>query len=209
MNELPEQFPEFDFSGERLCLDFANTLADRMEAVAREKLQSYGDLVAWGLQATILTEDDVQHLLKKAARSPEEAALALQQAIATREVIYRVFKAIVDDIAPEENDLVLLNAALSSVMGHARVVRAENRFAWDWVDKRSALVSVIWPVVRSAADILTSDEIDGVKMCAAEDCGWLFLDTSKNRSRRWCDMRTCGNRSKVRRHYERKKQPYI
>jgi predicted RNA-binding Zn ribbon-like protein len=61
-------------------------------------------------------------------------------------------------------------------------------------------------VVKSAGDLLISGELDNVRVCSAPDCQWLFLDTSKNHSRRWCDMKGCGNRAKVRRHYERKKQ---
>jgi predicted RNA-binding Zn ribbon-like protein len=64
---------------------------------------------------------------------------------------------------------------------------------------------VAWWVARSAAELLTSKELTSVRECAGYDCGRLFMDGTKNRSRRWCDMASCGNRAKGRRHYERRK----
>ena len=52
---------------------------------------------------------------------------------------------------------------------------------------------------------LTSEELDQVRECAGNTCGWLFVDMSRNHSRHWCDMRDCGNRAKVRRYYQRRK----
>ena len=199
--------PVFDFSGVRLCLDFANTLADRLEERPREHLNSYRDLVAWGLQASILTDNEAKLLLEEAARRPGDAEKTFEHAITVREAIFRIFLAIAGDASPDEADLTLLNSVLAEVMGHARIMPKGDHFMWDWASKDGKLDSVLWAAVRSAADVLTSDEIHAVRVCAADDCHWLFLDTSKNHSRRWCDMKTCGNRSKVRRHYERKKQP--
>ena len=91
-------------------------------------------------------------------------------------------------------------------MAQVCVVPKEGSFAWDWLNKEQALDRMLWVVARSAADLLVSGELDTVRVCAGEDCNWLFLDTSKNRSRRWCDMKSCGNRAKVRKHYKQKKQ---
>jgi len=85
-------------------------------------------------------------------------------------------------------------------------VRHEQHFAWGWDFYQAALDDIIWPVVRSAADLLTSDTLPMLRICAADDCQWLFMDTSKNQTRRWCNMKSCGNRAKARRHIERKKQ---
>jgi len=71
------------------------------------------------------------------------------------------------------------------------------------------LERINWLIVRSAADLLTSDKLHDVRACSAEDCRWLFLDISKNHSRRWCDMETCGNQAKARRHYRRKKSARV
>jgi predicted RNA-binding Zn ribbon-like protein len=90
-------------------------------------------------------------------------------------------------------------------MGQAGVVPTGSRFEWEWPGVALDLDRVTWWVARSAAELLTSKNLTFVRECASYDCGWLFLDTTKNRSRRWCDMRTCGNRAKSRRHYERRR----
>jgi predicted RNA-binding Zn ribbon-like protein len=195
----------FDLTGGLLCLDFANTVDDRTEVHPQELLNSYYDLVSWSEQAQVLTEREAQRLLEKAARRPSEAIRVLQQAVVIREAIFRIFKAVAEDASPENEDLVLLSAAVADAQNHARIVPMENGFRWDWATKAGELDCMLWPVVQSAADFLTSDELDSVRVCASDTCNWLFLDTSKNHSRRWCNMKSCGNREKARRFYSRKK----
>ncbi len=72
-------------------------------------------------------------------------------------------------------------------------------YAWTWADDPNALDRMLWPLVRSAAELLVTGDLSRVRVCGGERCGWLFVDTSKNRSRRWCDMQDCGNVAKVRR----------
>ncbi len=195
----------FEFTGGLLCLDFTNTLEDRPSDHPRELLNSYSDLVSWSQQARILEDQEAQQLLEEAARRPAEASIVLQRAIVLREAIYRLFKAVAQDASAEGEALALLNAAIADTMTHAQVVPGAARFTWGWTVNEGDLDRILWPVVQSAADLLTSDELDIVRICASDDCDWLFLDTSKNHSRRWCDMKSCGNRAKARRHYVRKK----
>jgi predicted RNA-binding Zn ribbon-like protein len=207
MVEMTEQIPAFDkTSGNWLCLDFTHTLDDRYSDYPKELLGSYRDLVFWGQYVHILKDDQAQRLLEKGASRPAEASTALKRAIDVREVIYRVFLALAEGVAPEEVDLTTLNAALAEALSHACIVSRDGSFVLDWAGKEDALDVILWEVMRSAADLLTAEELSAVRACAAEDCRWLFLDMSKNRSRRWCDMKTCGNRNKAHRHYERKKQ---
>ncbi len=207
MVETIEQAPGFDTtSGNWLCLDFTHTLDSRYDVHPRELLKDYSDLVLWGQYVDILKDDEARSLHEEATSHPVEATAALERAIVLREAIYRIFLAIAEDATPQEVDLATLNAALSEAMSHTRIVAKDGSFAWDWAGREIDFNSILWQVVRSAADLLTDEELDAVRACAAEDCRWLFVDTSKNRSRRWCDMKTCGNRSKARRHYERKKQ---
>ena len=90
-------------------------------------------------------------------------------------------------------------------MTHGGLTAAGARFEWGWPDSVLGLDRVSWWVARSAAELLTSQDLTFVRECASYDCGWLFMDATKNRSRRWCDMRVCGNRAKSRRHYERRR----
>jgi predicted RNA-binding Zn ribbon-like protein len=84
-------------------------------------------------------------------------------------------------------------------------VHANRHFTWEWVHPESSLDSMLWPVTRAASELLTSDDLAYVRRCASESCGWLFLDKTKNHRRRWCEMKTCGNRDKARRYYQRQK----
>ncbi|HZO74382.1 MAG TPA: ABATE domain-containing protein [Ktedonobacteraceae bacterium] len=197
----------FDFSGNCLCLNFANTLEDRASDAPRELLTSYDDLIEWAEQAQIVTSEQARELLAEAESHKGKAEKILQRARDWREVLYRIFLMLASGERPQEADLRLLNVALAQAMVHARIIPAGDGFAWRWDVEPRALDWPLWPVIRSAADILTSEEVQAVRVCAADDCNWLFLDTSKNRSRRWCDMKTCGNRAKARKHHERAKRP--
>jgi predicted RNA-binding Zn ribbon-like protein len=97
----------------------------------------------------------------------------------------------------------LLNAAVQQAGEHARIIHANRAFVWEWITPESHLTSILWPIARDAAELLTAGPLELVRECAAETCGWLFLDTTKNHRRRWCDMKTCGNRNKARRYYHR------
>jgi predicted RNA-binding Zn ribbon-like protein len=206
MNEPKEAVEAFDFVSNRLCLDFSNTLHDRNTDMPRDHFSTYSDLVWWSQAAGILTSEETQLLLEEAQRHPVNAARVFQKAVTLREAIYRIFSAIGREDSPEVVDLQVLNTAYAEAMGRACVVQKGDSFAWDWGGKETALDRILWDIVRSAAELLVSEELHLLRECAAEDCGWLFLDTSKNHSRRWCDMKSCGNRAKVGRHYERTKR---
>ncbi|MDQ2784440.1 MAG: CGNR zinc finger domain-containing protein [Chloroflexota bacterium] len=194
----------FEFDAGRLCLDFANTLGDRPATQPHEEgLHASADLVAWSVAAGILSGEDAAEYKRAAARDPSTAEAAFARAIDLREAIYRVFSAIVAEAEPLADDLATVNAAIADAMGHARLIPAEGHFHWEWERDPATLGSLLRPVVWSAAELLTAAELHRVHECAGHDCGWLFLDTSKNGSRRWCSMETCGNRAKARRHRER------
>jgi len=131
----------------------------------------------------------------------------LERAISLREAIYRVVSAVANGRRAREADLAILNVALPDALARVHVVREADSFAWRWAADETALDRMLWPVARSAADLLTSEKLARVGQCADDrGCGWLFLDMSRNRSRRWCDMKDCGNRAKAKRHYVRKRK---
>jgi predicted RNA-binding Zn ribbon-like protein len=201
------QAREVALLGGELCLDFANTIDYRGTDLARELLVSYSDLVLWSQHVELLNEGQVESLLAQAQQRPLQAKEVMQRAIALRETICRLFAAIAEGRSPDAGDLDALNRALSSALSRLRVVpsakgcRSGAGFAWEWAAGDARLEQMLWPIVRSAADLLTSDELPLVKQCAG--CDWLFVDRSRNHSRRWCDMRYCGNRAKARRYYAR------
>jgi predicted RNA-binding Zn ribbon-like protein len=195
----------YTLTGGILCLDFANTVDDRPTDQPIELLNNYSGLVLWSRQAGIITPQASQHLVREARRHAEEATMILEQAMTLREAIYRMFSAIAGGRMPEATDLGTLNTALTPALARSQIIPTTAGFEWGWVVDADALDQVLWPVARSAADLLTSDDLTAVRECAGYDCGWLFMDRSRTHRRRWCDMKICGNREKARRHYQRKK----
>jgi predicted RNA-binding Zn ribbon-like protein len=131
---------------------------------------------------------------------------ALGEALTLREALYRIFSARAAGLPAPAGDLRTANRAVGRAMAKAGLVTsASGRFQWAWPGSAPGLDRVTWWIARSAAELLTSRQLAAVRECAGYDCGWLFLDVTKNRSRRWCDMTTCGNRAKGRRHYERRR----
>ncbi len=189
--------------GGELCLDFTNTSGNHADDHPSEHLTSYADLVAWSQHAGIISDHTARRLTQAAADHSASAQQVLEDAIALREAMYRVFSATSTGSAPKRADLEVLNDALSKAMAHPRLVATEDGYVWDWKHEEDALDQMLAPIARSAADLLTSNDLGRVRECSGDTCGWLFIDQSKNHSRRWCAMNDCGNRAKARRHYKR------
>jgi len=197
--------PPFEFSGGALCLDFVNTLGDRPRC-AHDRLGEFSDLLRWAGEAEILDAPLQTRLAGRAARRPTEAREVFGRAIALREDLYRIFSAFAAGRRPGRRELRALNDVLAEALPHLHVEEGDEGFRWTWSGAASRLDRVLWPVVRSAADLITSPETSLLRECASGTCSWLFVDRSRTHRRRWCDMKTCGNRAKARRHYERRKK---
>jgi predicted RNA-binding Zn ribbon-like protein len=191
----------------RLCLEFANTAEWHASQQPVESLNSYADLVGWAKDSGAIPAITARRLLEEAGRRPSEAQQVLVRAIALREAMYRLFTAIAHNHAPDNADLAQVNAELASASAHQTILPSAEGYQWGWSSTGEDLDQPLWPAVRSAADLLTSAQLARVGQCADDrGCGWLFIDNSRNHSRRWCGMAGCGNRAKARRHYERKRQ---
>lgn len=203
--KIPHRLDQAGKSAASLCLDFANALRRRLAAHPLELLGGYRDIVAWSRRHGVLTEREARALVRAAKGRPEEAAAVHRRAIRLREAIYRIFSAVARAGPPGAEDLTVLNATLGWGLARLRIVRKGEGFTWEVSTERESLERPIWPVARSAADLLATGDLPAVRSCAGHKCAWLFLDESRNKSRRWCDMRVCGNRAKARRHYERQR----
>jgi predicted RNA-binding Zn ribbon-like protein len=203
--ENPPERPPFKLLGGRLCLDFVDTVNWDSPRRARERFYSFADLVDWAQFMEQVSASQAGRLRNLAEQRPDEAMAIYRQAIDLRATLHRIFAAVAAGHEPANDDLAGLNAALAATLPHRRLVPGPDHFEWGWSDELP-LARVLWPVLPSAAELLTSKELDRVGQCAGESCGWLFLDTSRNRSRRWCEMEHCGNRAKARRHYRRHKR---
>jgi predicted RNA-binding Zn ribbon-like protein len=209
MSRQERKAANLELIGGVLCLDFANTTSTRSQELRRDYLPSYDELVAWSRHAGILTGDEADILEAQAARRPDLAASVLERVIVLREMIYRIFAAIAYGQQPEPVDLIALNAALHQALARLEVLPTKDGFEWGWAQGEDDLDCMLWPIVRSAADLLTSETVRRVSQCVRQGCDWLFVDTSKNHSRRWCTMNVCGSRVKMRRYYRRRKEEQV
>ncbi len=203
--------------GGHLSLDFANTLEWRGSARERDWLTGYEALVAWALRAGAVDGREAEELRAYADWAPGSAAEVLAEARALREAVYRVAVALAAGETSEEleaADLESLNRHLAPLLGETRLsaTAAETAGASPaglvpaWGGASDDLARVLWPVARSAFDLLSGAAAGRLRECAGSDCHWLFLDRSKNGSRRWCAMSNCGNLAKARRHRARSRQ---
>jgi len=180
-----------------VCLDFVNTLGGDRNGETREYLQSYDDLARWGYESGIFSRGVYETALKKAGSSPDGARETLERARTLRESLYRVIPTTRSRRPAPAEALFLIAKEASFAVGRAKIAAAKTGFEWAWPD--TELDRVLWPLSQRVAEFVTSAGVGLVRECASERCTWLFLDTSKNHRRRWCDMKDCGNREKVRR----------
>ncbi len=198
-----EALKDLQLVGGRPCLDFINTEGELRNGPP-ERLPSYEALVAWSVLIGIVDEDAADRLIRRGARKTAAATAVLERAAILREALYRIFTATIEGRTPEPADRAVLDEELGKAFAHLRTVPADGIWRWEFVGGEE-LDSMLWPLARDAAELLTSRDVDRVRECSGSECTWLFADKSRNRSRRWCDMAECGNRSKARRFYRRQK----
>jgi predicted RNA-binding Zn ribbon-like protein len=208
MAKIQTNQESWKFVGGRLCLDFINTVGGRAgSTVLKDKLVDYNHLLEWSRQGDIANQTESRDLARRAAAHRHEAEATLRRAVQLRETLYRIFKAAAEGRRPRSSDLDALTQELRLARSHERLAHTGGAFAWTW-DDYIALDRVLWPVSLSAADLLTSGDLSRLRQCDGHECGWMFLDTSRNRSRHWCDMKDCGNRAKVSRFRQRHRQSH-
>jgi len=204
--EPPSRAGSLALVGGIACLNFANTSSGRGTSRHLEHLRSYDLLLTWTEHAGLLTPAQRQSLSDLAALQPAAAARVLRQALGLREAIYATAEALAHRTTPAATELLTLNQLLSRAMSQATIRPDASGFAWDWSDAEPALDRPLWPIARSAAELLTGPAHEHVKQCPGAHCGWVFLDLTKNHRRRWCEMEVCGSRAKVRRYRERRRR---
>jgi predicted RNA-binding Zn ribbon-like protein len=190
--------------GGRLCLDFANTTSGRGGPHCLEHLYEYEHLLQWCRHNGILTPSQAGRLAHAGQRRPAKAARVLQQAKQLREAIYSICLAISRGRVPAAG-LAILNSALTMAKGRREIATSAGGFVWRWRAAPDHLDWMLGPIALSAAELLVKLDRRRLKQCAGLHCGWFFLDETKSRTRRWCDMRVCGSRAKTRRFRQRQR----
>jgi predicted RNA-binding Zn ribbon-like protein len=207
--------PPFELIAGNLCLDFINTLDDRPSGEPKELLKDYSDLARFGEQSGLLSREQRNRFDELVRLMPDESEKAMRRARELREALHDIFGALTNTnkkLAPKAA-MDTLNANLRDAALHSQLVQPEveretvqreDRCEWRFDDLTSSFDSILWPIARAAADLLVSSNLALVRACSSPTCEWFFLDTSKNHHRRWCSMKQCGNRAKVRRFYAKK-----
>jgi predicted RNA-binding Zn ribbon-like protein len=192
----------------RLSLDFVNTVDPRGPVEGREYLSDYQALLDWCEFAELSLPRSTSWLRRSAKAEPRAAVRAHTRAIAMREALYAVINSSRLGATVRRPDLAELNQALGESIGHRVLTPDERGGVGEGWRSSDELTQVLWPMAIDAWDLLTEPELGLVRQCplSSGGCGWLFLDASRAGNRRWCDMRTCGNRAKVRAHYSRTAQ---
>jgi predicted RNA-binding Zn ribbon-like protein len=194
----------FEWVGGSPALDFTNTVSWSTPEPADERLRSYADLVRWTGAAGLAGPDEVRSLGRRAAGRPRETDRVFDRALELRGALHDVFVAQAAGSEPDAAGVDRLNRFLGPALGRLRLGGGGRGWSWGW-NGRGELERPLWRIAWSAAQLLTSDELPLLKRCAGDQCGWVFLDRSRNHARRWCDMRVCGNNEKARRFYRRKR----
>lgn len=194
-----------EVDGAIVCVSFANTAHDFNGADIGDDIATYADLLEWARCAGVISRERKWELGARAKRSPREAEAALASARAMRASIYRILGARSRDVKARIADLLRLNVDLAAAMAGAALDASGKRYAWRLAEGKGLAEPILWPVARSAAKVLTSENAPRIVECGGRTCTWLVVDTTKNRSRKYCSSQGCGNRARVRRFYERQR----
>lgn len=203
--ELP-----FKFVGGDPSLDFVNTVDWTRRGLVDDRLTGYARLLEWADAAAQLPATRVARLRSLAAQSPRAAQDAFAAALRGRWVLRQLFEAVIagrrSPDALGEFNVVLRKAHRQLVLAWPKrgTSSAGTPLQWEWEEGDERLDAVLWPVVRAAAALLASEEVTQLRICGGPDCGWMYVDRSRNGLRRWCEMSVCGTREKSRRRAVRR-----
>jgi predicted RNA-binding Zn ribbon-like protein len=197
----------FKYVGGDPSLDLINTVDWTARGLEQDRLSDYPRLVRWAEGSGLLSGREAARLLRMAAARPRDARAALTEARRVRWLLARLMPPIIGGVPGrgrvEAPLLREFNQLLGDALGRLRLVppaaRSRNGIALGWVDRDRNLRSPLWPVLRAAAELLAGPEAGRIRRCAGPDCGWMYVDRSRNGLRRWCEMQTCGTLEKSRR----------
>jgi predicted RNA-binding Zn ribbon-like protein len=193
---------ELPIVGGHLALDFANTVDDPLGPERHDHASTYDDIVRWSVRVGTLTDTQAARLLRTAARHRADADATVERAHELRETMNEIFGAVADGAPEVRKGWTRLRPLVADAVANATLTdNGTGANEWSW-SQDAGLASVLHPIASAAADLLVSNDLSRVKRCAR--CPWLFLDSSKNKSRRWCDMNDCGKAQKIERYVARR-----
>lgn len=186
------------------ALDFANSkIMDVRTEPYLDLFTNYENVVHWCRHLHIVEDDEVEKLFQLARQNPDTKQSALNKFIALRDASYGLMTAFARQQESTPENIETLNQILNETIRSRILVSTPEGITWTWKTRKDSLDWMAGPLAFSIAELLTSENAKRIRECGG--CYWLFLDTSRNGMRRWCNMKTCGNRAKAHRHYERRK----
>jgi len=179
-------------------LDFINALDWRFrESGPEELLTSYGALLQFAGQSGLLNSDFVRHLATTVKGAVGQRVLG--DAKELRETLASIVYRSLEGKTPPAKAMVTLERYFHEAFSRRGLLWRKSQLAWDWTDAANKAELPLWALSLDAAELMSSKAVTKIRACNNIDCRWLFLDVSKNHTRRWCDMKLCGNRMKARR----------
>jgi predicted RNA-binding Zn ribbon-like protein len=195
---LPSRASSLDLVGCELALDFVNTSSGRGSPSHQEHIRDFDTVMQWVEHARIMTPADCTFARNAIALHPKRGRAVFHQVLKIRELIWTIGTALADQRSVSEKLRTSLTAAHAESLRFAEMKMRDGAYIWAWDPRRNVQAAILGPITLSALTLLMEKELSRTKRCAGMECGWLFFDTTKNSRRRWCEMRVCGNRAKVR-----------
>jgi predicted RNA-binding Zn ribbon-like protein len=195
---VPPRATSLALVGGAPAFDLTNTASGRGGPRAQDHLRDPRHVVVWARHAGVINEAGARALRRSLGR-PRVAAELLHRTRELRSLLYGIGVALAARSMPRPADLERLARIHARALARARLAPTGSALAWCWDAARTPVEAVIGPIVLSAIDLVTRAERTRIKQCPGDHCGWLFLDTTKNNRRRWCEMEVCGNRAKQKR----------
>ena len=187
----------------KLALNFTNTESGRGGAKHLDHLQTAADLVTWASHAKIIDGRDFAPSQRAVKAQSKLARHLITRGRSLRETIYQVNSRVIAGRQPGDKLLRSLTAAHAEMLAVATLTPNEDNYAWTWNPKIELTAAILGPITVSALTLLIQADLSRIKQCHGNNCGWLFFDDTKNKSRQWCDMSVCGNRAKASAHRAR------
>lgn len=185
--------------GGSLCLDFANTINSRREP-EHDYLEKYSDLVDWAIKVGVLSTPQGEWVQSRAKLDEINTREALKKALELRELLFQLFSNLSRQSEPPREMVRAFINLYSESISHGILQKYGDAFIVDW-EMEAGFDALLWPIIYSAGQLLLSEKLVRLKECPG--CGWLFIDTSKNQTRRWCSMNACGTRDKMQRYHRK------
>jgi predicted RNA-binding Zn ribbon-like protein len=195
---LPSRAGSLDLIGCELALDFTNTSSGRGFRSHQEHLRDFDTIMEWVEHARVMAPSDCTYVRTTVAKRPKLGRAVFEQVLKIRELIWTIGTALAEQRPVPEKLRASLTAAHAQNLRFAEMKMRDGAYIWTWDPRKDVQGAILGPITLSALTLLMEKELSRTKRCAGMECGWLFFDTTKNSRRRWCDMRVCGNRAKVR-----------